>query len=186
MRTTHTNKKFAEAMMLLAKKKEIEKITVQDLLDTCNASRQTFYNHFQDKNDLINWIYADKADEALRLYRSGAPLLICVQRIYAMFTEYREFFTKAIRLDGQNSFLQGLFDHSREYYIQQISQLYGETCLTKDVLYAIDFNCFGAVNMTRQWMLNGMQETADEMALLLMHTMPQELKRFFPDLEKVV
>ena len=94
MHTARTKKEFAEALIALAEKKEIEKITVQDLLDACDASRQTFYNHFRDKYDLINWIYSDAANEALKLYRSEEPLLIGVQRIYSMFTHIGPFLSR--------------------------------------------------------------------------------------------
>lgn len=34
------------------------KISVADITDYCHIARQTFYNHFLDKYDVIDWIYA--------------------------------------------------------------------------------------------------------------------------------
>jgi len=39
---------IADAYNQLAKQKSVDKITVKDLVDACNISRQTFYYHFQD------------------------------------------------------------------------------------------------------------------------------------------
>ena len=40
---------FADALKTCMKKSPYEKITVKDITDTCNLSRQTFYRHFLDK-----------------------------------------------------------------------------------------------------------------------------------------
>jgi AcrR family transcriptional regulator len=38
------------------RKKEIRKITIQDIMDGTNMSRQSFYYHFRDIYDVIEWI----------------------------------------------------------------------------------------------------------------------------------
>ena len=43
-------------MKELMKRKSLEKITVSDIVQNCGLNRQTFYYHFQDKYDLVNWI----------------------------------------------------------------------------------------------------------------------------------
>ena len=51
---------LAEAMLELCTEKPLASITVKDLLKKTGVSRQTFYNRFKDKNDLIQWIYEHK------------------------------------------------------------------------------------------------------------------------------
>lgn len=46
---------IAEAFLSLSQQKNIDKITVKDLVETCNISRQTFYYHFQDIMEVIEW-----------------------------------------------------------------------------------------------------------------------------------
>jgi len=46
---------IAQAFMELTKKKNVDKITVKDLVESCGISRQTFYYHFQDIIDVIEW-----------------------------------------------------------------------------------------------------------------------------------
>ena len=41
--------------------KPLTKITVQDLTKKCGISRQTFYNHFHDIYELVEWIYLNEA-----------------------------------------------------------------------------------------------------------------------------
>lgn len=45
---------------LIAAKKEIKDITIQEITANCGLKRQTFYNYFQDKYDLIKWMYLNE------------------------------------------------------------------------------------------------------------------------------
>lgn len=44
---------MANALKDLSKRKSIQKITIADIVSECGISKQSFYNHFKDKNDLI-------------------------------------------------------------------------------------------------------------------------------------
>ena len=46
---------ISETFMTMVQKKGIYKITVKALIDACNISRQTFYYHFQDIMEVIEW-----------------------------------------------------------------------------------------------------------------------------------
>lgn len=46
---------IAENFAALVREKGIDKVTVTALIDACHISRQTFYYHFQDIMDVINW-----------------------------------------------------------------------------------------------------------------------------------
>ena len=46
---------IAEAFVKLSDEKAIDKITVKDVVEECNISRQSFYYHFQDILEVIEW-----------------------------------------------------------------------------------------------------------------------------------
>ena len=46
---------IADAFVSLSGEKPIDKITVKDLVEKCSISRQTFYYHFQDILEVIEW-----------------------------------------------------------------------------------------------------------------------------------
>mgnify|MGYP001321839467 CR=1 FL=1 len=48
---------LAESFKELAKKHPIEKITIKEITDLAGVIRPTFYNHFQDKYELLSYIY---------------------------------------------------------------------------------------------------------------------------------
>ncbi len=54
-----TRFKLAHAMKELMEQYPVEKISIKQIVEQCDMSRQTYYRHFQDKYDLVNW-YFDK------------------------------------------------------------------------------------------------------------------------------
>lgn len=52
----NTKEKIAAAVKELMRQKSIRKITVQDIMEETGMKRQSFYYHFQDIYDVIEWI----------------------------------------------------------------------------------------------------------------------------------
>ncbi|SFR56016.1 TetR/AcrR family transcriptional regulator [Anaeromicropila populeti] len=60
-----TKKAFATSLKKLLTEKSLDKITVIDLAEDCEVNRQTFYYHFKDIYDLIEWIFLNDATKAI-------------------------------------------------------------------------------------------------------------------------
>lgn len=48
---------MAASLKKLMAKKDLQKITIQDIADDCSMNRYTFYYHFQDIYDLVSWTF---------------------------------------------------------------------------------------------------------------------------------
>jgi probable dihydroxyacetone kinase regulator len=57
-----TKRALAESFKKLLSKRSFDKITVKDIVEDCGVNRQTFYYHFHDIYDLIEWIFQDAAN----------------------------------------------------------------------------------------------------------------------------
>ena len=51
---------LADALLELCEQKPLSKISVSDIQAQSGVSRQAFYNHFRDKQDLIQYIYLNR------------------------------------------------------------------------------------------------------------------------------
>ena len=66
-----TDYMLAAALKKCMTKAPLDKITVKDITDVCGVSRQTFYRHFQDKQDLVNWYFEVILEESFRHMGKG-------------------------------------------------------------------------------------------------------------------
>ena len=66
MSSLTTKRAIAYAFKDLLKEKAFNKITVNDIAKECDINRQTFYYHFQDIRDLVEWTCLDEVDNILK------------------------------------------------------------------------------------------------------------------------
>ncbi|MCD8036272.1 MAG: TetR/AcrR family transcriptional regulator C-terminal domain-containing protein [Clostridiales bacterium] len=60
-----TKTALASALKELMQKKTLDKISVKDITDLCGLNRQTFYYHFHDTYELLNWLYINDTKEII-------------------------------------------------------------------------------------------------------------------------
>ena len=66
----YTKQMISEKMCELLQHKTIDKITVKSLVEECGINRQTFYYHFCDIYDLLEWTLMDN----IRRYEESHPV----------------------------------------------------------------------------------------------------------------
>ena len=63
---SQTTKRALEASLKkLLLQKPLNKITINDITEDCGVNRMTFYYHFKDIYDLVDWILVEDAQQAL-------------------------------------------------------------------------------------------------------------------------
>ena len=60
-----TKRALAGSFRKLLSKRGLDKITVKDIVEDCGVNRQTFYYHFHDIYDLLEWVLKDTAEKLL-------------------------------------------------------------------------------------------------------------------------
>lgn len=56
-----TKRMLADALMKLMETKPLNKISIHEITEGCRVNRQTFYYHFHDIFDLLEWVYREEA-----------------------------------------------------------------------------------------------------------------------------
>ncbi len=107
---------LADSFKELAATKPIEKITIKEITDRAGVIRPTFYNHFQDKYELLEWIVENElVAPSMPIFENGMFKEGAVFILTRMEKE-KDFYKKAAALEGQNSFKE-ILQHSIERMI---------------------------------------------------------------------
>lgn len=100
---TNVDQMLAESFKNLALRMSIDKITIKQITDGAGVIRPTFYNHFQDKYELLEWIIRTEIlDPVIPLMQSG-NLKDSMVQIFRNMQQDKIFYKKVTRLEGQNS-----------------------------------------------------------------------------------
>lgn len=158
---------IADSLLEMSTECLLSEITIKDILEKSGVSRQTFYNHFLDKNDLIQYIYLNKiikefdsTSESLDFYSS------LVKSLKRMET-YSGFLKQACMLEGQNCLKDFIFKHCRDFDMEWHQKRYGEKKMPEELKFATQYHATASSSMTLSWILSDMPVPAEEMAKLI-------------------
>ncbi|MGI6330564.1 MAG: TetR/AcrR family transcriptional regulator C-terminal domain-containing protein [Zhaonellaceae bacterium] len=158
-----TKRALSQAMKELMKDMPMEKIKIGDITKRCNMSRQSFYYHFKDKYDLVNWIYYTDFVASIQtsLDKSGWEL---IERICDYFYENRAFYTNALSVTGQNSFSEYFNEIMHHIILPYFDDIFKDD--PNREFYAVFFADSIRVSITR-WLLEGAKIPPGEFAKLM-------------------
>ena len=155
---------LSNALLNLCEEKNLEAITIQQLLDVTGISRQTFYNHFIDKNDLIQYIYNTKIvpdfhdqNMSIDFYQS---LMITLKNMKT----YHHFMKQACLIEGQNCLKDYIFQHCLEFDLKWHQSVYGKKTMPDALRFATEYHANASSSMTLSWILSDMPVSCEEMA----------------------
>ena len=145
-----TKKALANALKELMEEMPFAKISISDICGKCNMNRKSFYYHFKDKYDLVNWIYDTEfiAVTHKKNYEVSWDLIL---DIFEFLYEHRSFYRKALSIEGQNSFI----DHFHDM-IRTITSNHLQEIVPHDDSYdfQVDFFTDAFVLATHKWIKN--------------------------------
>ena len=95
---------LAESFKELVLRQPIEKITIKEITEKAGVIRPTFYNHFQDKYELLEWIILTDLLEPIRPLIENKMVSEALLLLFMNIEKEREFYKQTVRLEGQNSF----------------------------------------------------------------------------------
>ena len=150
---------IAQGMKELLKEKPFESISIGDLARKSNISRSTVYYHFKDKYDIVSWIFRTETDSMVSTDRKVGDWTENLLAICLYLQQNRDFYTKVLRDNGQNSFYECLIDYCRELISHMFLEGGGEPVLGRtQIRYIASIYSYGIVGMIAQWSREGMLE----------------------------
>lgn len=158
-----TKRALSMAMKKLMEEKPMEKIRIGDIVKLCNMNRQSFYYHFKDKYDLVNWIFYTEFIKSIEDLLEN-PSWELIEKMCNFFYENRVFYSNALRVTGQNSFSEYFNEVMQPIIASQVSGIF-EDDPNKD-FYATFLTDAIRVAITR-WLLEGAKIPPDKFARLI-------------------
>ena len=95
---SQTTKRAIEASLKhLLLKKPLDKITINDIAEDCGISRMTFYYHFQDIYDLVEWSCIQDAEEVLQGQKTSDTWEEGLYALFGAILDNKPFVTNVYR-----------------------------------------------------------------------------------------
>lgn len=171
-----TKRALAASLRELMKELPFEKIQVAHICERCSMNRKSFYYHFRDKYDLLNWVFDTDFISFIQKFsdsQSFEERVDEIREVCSYFYMNRDFYRKALKIEGQNSFSE----HFREC-INPILKDRLSFYLIGDNLDDFELNFFAdaIVSTIERWLSDKNCIPPDEFVNKLLHLLRRSAK----------
>lgn len=154
---TNTKDQLAAALKKMLAVKPIERITIRDIVEICGVNRQTFYYHFEDVYDLLEYVFESDAEKYL-------PKVIVYDRwkedvvyYFKYLYDNRDF---AISLFNSNSrdYLLKYYHDKLKFCVESFAKIVSKDMVVEkgDFDFVVELYTNIVVGIISQWLGGGM------------------------------
>lgn len=175
MNKEYTKQRIWEAFYGLCTTMPFEKLTVESICREAGVSKATFYRHYLDKYDVMNYNSLAIAQRLVNWEKCSSWQDFLLEMCREIQRE-QEYYRRAFNTSGQNAHSRFLFEYSfgivRECYL--LSRKQGE--LDVQERYMIAHYCHGCVDILEEWLRNPDELSAQQIASIMYNAMPEALR----------
>lgn len=154
-----TKKALAASLKKLLTEKPLEKITVIDIVEDCEVNRQTFYYHFKDIYDLVEWIFLTEAAQALDGKKTYTTWQQGFLQVFDYVLDNRSFVTNIYHSMSRDQLERYLYDVTYNLLIGVVEeQAVGMIVRQEDKKFIADFYKFAFVGLMLDWIRQRMKD----------------------------
>ncbi|PXV89200.1 TetR family transcriptional regulator [Lachnotalea glycerini] len=182
-----TKRALEESLKKLLLKKPLEKITITDITEDCGISRMTFYYHFKDIFDLVEWSCVEDAAKAIDGKKTYDTWQQGYLQIFEAVLENKPLITNAYHSISREQVEIYLYKLTYDLLIGVVNeQSFGMEIREEDKKFIADFYKFALVGLLLDWIKNGMREDPgiiiDRLSILVHGNISAALDRYRTDI----
>ncbi len=163
-----TKKKMAGALKELMKSNSFDKITVSDIAELSNIHRQTFYYHFQDRYELLDWLLYN---ELLLPLLDGLNFDNMYDKLGEMFAKMKadkKFYHNALKINSEDltRYISRVATEQFTDIVSELGRKNGVEGVDRDSDIVIaEFFGYGITGVVMSWANRGMKESPEVMTM---------------------
>ncbi len=178
-----TKRALEQSLKNLLLKKPLTKITVGDITDDCGINRMTFYYHFKDIYDLVEWSCLEDAKRALDEKKTYDTWQQGLLQIFKAVQENKPFILNVYRCvhrEQVEKYLQPLVDQLLLNVINEEAD--GITVRDEDKQFIAQVYSYMFIGLMLDWIKDNMRENpkqiVEKLSKLIKGSVSVALSRF--------
>lgn len=178
-----TKRALEQSLKNLLLKKPLTKITVSDITDDCGINRMTFYYHFKDIYDLVEWSCLEDAKMALEEKKTYDTWQQGLLQIFKALQENKPFILNVYRCvhrEQVEKYLQPLVDQLLLNVINE--EAAGITVRDEDKQFIAQVYSYMFIGLMLDWIKDDMredpQQIVEKLSKLIKGSVSVALSRF--------
>ena len=154
-----TKRALEASLKNLLLKKPLSKITINDITEDCGINRMTFYYHFKDIYDLIEWACLEDGKRALADKKTYSTWSEGLEQIFEAVLENKPFILNVYHSVSQKKIESYLYKLTYDLMIGVVEErAAGMSVRAEDKEFIAHFYKYAFVGLTLEWIRGGMKE----------------------------
>ncbi|WP_216239788.1 TetR/AcrR family transcriptional regulator [Faecalicatena faecalis] len=181
MKKVNARRMLKEAAYEIVSRKAVEQVSVREIVDAAEISKQTFYRYYKDKYELVNEIYYELFQKDIiipeKFVKEDDWRKIYLQQ-FSAFREHLDFVRHLFTSRETGCTL----DYEIEltiWFDKEILKRKGVDITDPRILFGIEAKDVGGTFVMRDWIIGGMQVEDEEMVKRFELIIPQILVPFY-------
>ena len=181
---------LGEKFKKLVIEKSFEKITIKMITDEAGVIRPTFYNYFQDKYEVMEWLLWEDVFKSVTELVNMDMDKEALKMFFRKFEIDKDYYEKVFTISGQNSFEEMLYnqiyDLAKRMLAEHPVKIEDRSQIINEEIFA-KFQAITLMNGIKSWILySGNQISADDALKFYEFLMTHSLLDIVEDGEKVI
>ncbi len=181
-----TKRALEESLKKMLLKKPVNKITISDITEDCGINRMTFYYHFKDIYDLVEWSCVEDAARALDGKKTYDTWQQGFLQIFQAVLDNKPFVQNVYQSVNREQIETYLYTLTHNLLIGVIEEkAAGMQVRDEDKEFIADFFKFAFVGLMLDWIRNGMkkdpQQIIDRLSVLIEGDITRALNKYRVD-----
>lgn len=168
-----TKRAMEASLKKLLLEKPLDKITINDITTDCGINRMTFYYHFKDIYDLVEWSCEEDAAKVLDGKKTYDTWQQGLLEIFKEVKNNKPFIMNVYRSVSREQFENYLFKVTYNLLLNIVNEEAADMKVTDDAkAFIADFYKYAFVGIMLDWIRKNMHEDPEEIVKrisLLMH-----------------
>ena len=135
-----TKRAMAQSLKKMLQIKDLDKITITDITNDCGINRQTFYYHFKDIYDLLEWIFANEVVERIEKETTIETWQENFRYVLNYMLKNKKFIIKTYNSLSRKTLLDFLFNQYNTIFIEIVENLSKNYNMIKNGNYTKEIN----------------------------------------------
>lgn len=153
-------------------KKPLDRITIKDLTDDVGISRMSFYYHFKDIYDLVEWSCIYDATNALKGNKTYDTWQEGLTSIFEAVLQNKPFILNVYHATTQDSIERFLFATVHDLILGVVREKAQGTNISEEqIQFIADFYKYSFVGIMLDWIGKGMNEDYNEIVYNMANTL---------------
>ena len=181
-----TKRALEQSLKNLLQQKPLSKITISDITEDCGISRMTFYYHFKDIYDLVEWACAEDAARALQNKKTYDTWQQGFVQIFHAVQENKVFVMNVYRCVNREQVEKYLVPLTDQLIMGVITErAAGMTVREADQQFIAQVYSYAFVGIMLDWIRDDLradpEELVNRLAMVIRGGITQALERFRTD-----